>query len=562
MNEATGQGRPEGPGGGGARQQYLQAAQAAVEELLRSQPEWATSLGDHRFDHEIDDLSEDGLAETSRHLGSHRATLGSIDPTLLGPEDRVDLEMLVGELESRVFVINDLASFRWDPLVYNVGEALYPLLTREVLPLPDRLRAIASRLDQVPGRLAAARRQVEAPPRAHVETALRRHPGNVAMVREEVGRLAQGEPGLRSEVEAAQEAALGSLGEFEGVLRAWLAGPHRPERIGHDLFARRLRLELASDMSPEQVLDRARQHLEAVAEELGAAARGYLGSPGAGGGADRSWGGDRPGTVRAALDQVAREHPDDRTIVQAINDALARCTDTVRSLGIVSLPDQPMRVELMPVFRRGIGGAYCDPAGPLEEGGETSFAVEPTPEEWSAEEKESFYREYNSAMVTDLTVHEAMPGHMVQLAHARTFRGSTAARLVLGSGSFIEGWAVHAERIMAEHGHGGLPVRLQQLKMLLRSVINAILDVSFHAGDLDEAGAMELMTSTGYQEHGEARKKWTRLQLTSAQLSTYFVGYCELADVFARLGEGLSYDEVLAHGSPPPRLLGQLLSPG
>ena len=136
----------------------------------------------------------------------------------------------------------------------------------------------------------------------------------------------------------------------------------------------------------------------------------------------------------------------------------------------------------MPVFRRGIAVAYCDPAGPLEEGGETSFAIAPTPDDWPPERKASFYREYNTAMVINLTVHEAMPGHMLQLAHARRFRGSTLVRQVLSSGTFVEGWAVHAERLMAEAGLRRAAVRLQQLKMQLRMTINAILDVSVHAG--------------------------------------------------------------------------------
>jgi uncharacterized protein (DUF885 family) len=128
------------------------------------------------------------------------------------------------------------------------------------------------------------------------------------------------------------------------------------------------------------------------------------------------------------------------------------------------------------------------------------------------------------------------------------------------SGSFIEGWAVHAERLMAEAGHGGPEVRLQQLKMQLRMTINTILDAGVHSGDMTESQAMELMTGRGFQEEGEAAGKWRRACLTSAQLSTYFVGYTELADMFARLGPISQYDGVLSHGSPPTRLLRPLLT--
>lgn len=529
---------------------YRHAAQAAVDELLRSRPEWATTLGDHRFDHLVDDLSEHGLAETSRRLWAHRAELAGIYPGELDVEDRVDLAMLLNELDYQSFLINDLACWRWDPLIYNPGEALYPLVSRDVLPLPDRLRAISSRLELFAERLSVAARQLDAPPRAHIETALQQHAGTVALVDEEISRLLQADAGLRAVVQPAQERALESLGKYEAALRELLEGPHRPERIGADLFGRRLALALCSELAPEAVFERAHNWMGEVRHNLQVAARQYLGG-GAGMGDEE--------VVQEALAKVAHDHPNDKTLLNGISSALERCTMAVKALGVVSLPDQPMRVELMPVFRRGVAGAYCDPAGPLEEGGETSFAVAPTPDEWTKEQKLSFYREYNDAMIVNLTVHEAMPGHMVQLAHARRFEGSTVARKVLASGTFVEGWAVHAERIMAEHGNGGLPVRLQQLKMQLRVAANALLDVSFHAGELDEAAAMELMCGSAYQEPSEARNKWRRVKLSSAQLSTYFVGYTELSELFAKTGELEHYDDVLAHGSPPPRLLGQLM---
>src|SRR5206468_7854366 len=125
--------------------------------------------------------------------------------------------------------------------------------------------------------------------------------------------------------------------------------------------------------------------------------------------------------------------------------ALVDATAAVRRLGIVTVPDDPMRIEVMPAFRRGIAVAYCDSPGPLEEGGLAYVAVSPTPAGWSADRVASFYREYNLAMLRELMIHEAMPGHMLQIAHARRFQASTRVRKAFSSYSFIEGWAVQAE---------------------------------------------------------------------------------------------------------------------
>ncbi len=221
----------------------------------------------------------------------------------------------------------------------------------------------------------------------------------------------------------------------------------------------------------------------------------------------------------------------------------------------------------MPEFHRGVAVAYCDPPGPLEAASlPTFFAVSPTPDDWPAARVDSFFREYNAHMVHDLTAHEGIPGHALQLAHARRFRAPTAVRAALWSGPFVEGWAVYAERLMVERGYRDDALRMQQLKMQLRTIINAILDARVHAHGMTEAEAMRLMMERGHQEEGEAAGKWRRALLSSTQLSTYFVGYTEVSDLARDLAashpavtERELHDQILAHGSPPPRHLRQLL---
>jgi uncharacterized protein (DUF885 family) len=199
--------------------------------------------------------------------------------------------------------------------------------------------------------------------------------------------------------------------------------------------------------------------------------------------------------------------------------------------------------------------------------------VSPTPADWTSDRVRSFYREYNDHMLRNLTVHEAMPGHVLQLAQSRAFTGSTPVRAALSSGTFVEGWAVYAEQLVADVVEARSPgdvnamcLRLQQLKMQLRCTINAILDVRVHTRGMTEDEAMALMMLRGHQEEGEAAGKWRRALLSHAQLSTYFVGYGEVSGIVAELGQARPqlrrrdvHDAVLAHGSPSPRLLRMLL---
>ena len=518
-------------------------AEDAVEDLLRLDPEWATDLGDHRFDDQLTDMSEDGLAGAAATLADHRDELDSLDAAELEPADAVDAQILRSGLDRRLFGLQQLREHTWNPLPWLPGEAIYLLLSRDTGPLEDRLRALGGRLEAVPERLATGRATLRNMPRVHVETALTQISGLISMLREQIPPLAGTAPRTFLSVEPMRTAAEDALVEHRDWLLEQLDGAHGDPRLGPSLFAAKLHLFLDADLPADQVVAAAREHLDRVSDELTELAVGWVG----------------PGddAVRRALDRAAAEAPDDRTIVSVARRWLTEATELVTSSGVVRVPDDPMEIEAMPELRRGVAVAYCDAPGPLEEGGVTRFAISPTPAGWSPERVASFYREYNTAMMANLTVHEAMPGHMVQLAHARRYRGATKVRQVLASGSFIEGWGVHAEEIMARLGYGGVPVRLQQLKTRLRTTINALLDAGIHAEGMPEAEAMDLMTRRGFQEEGEAVGKWRRVLLTSAQLSTYFVGYLELVPTLAGRTR---YDDVLAHGSPPPRHLPTLLA--
>jgi uncharacterized protein (DUF885 family) len=400
-------------------------------------------------------------------------------------------------------------------------------------------------------------------PRVHLETAIAQFDGTIGLVTDEVDAAlgqASNTPdaalsAVIADVERVRPAALDALAEHKDWLAARLAGDDpaaggagfADPRLGRDLFARKLSLTLSAAADADSILARAERDLERVTAEIHAVAARLGGTP------------------REVLGRLAAAAPDEAGILSFCADALAAQTAFVRDHDLVTLYDDPVRLIDMPEINRGIAVAYCDPPGPLEPvPGETFIAVSPTPKDWTADRIASFYREYNRHMVHNLMVHEAMPGHYLQLQHARRFDGATTLRAALWSGSFVEGWAVYAEELMADHEYPGendpAAVRMQQLKMQLRMIINAILDARVHAHGMTEAAALELMTGAGFQEDGEAAGKWRRAQLTSAQLSTYYVGYTEVADLAAGLrGRGMTeraaHDAMLAHGSPPARLL-------
>ena len=545
------------PGAENERFQHL--AEAALDEALAMHPDMATELGDHRFDDRLPDARPEALEEERRTIEGRLRELEALDLEALLPEHRVDAEILGAALRGRRYELEVLREHDWNPLVGNPAGAVYTLLARDFAPLAERLRSLVGRLAAVPESLEVARRTLHDMPRVHLETAIGQFAGAAALIGQEVDAALETEPALRPEIDAVRPDALKAVEAH----RRWLAdrldsleGPGPDPRIGPERFARKLAHTLDAAATADEILARAETELVRVEEGIARTAARLEGNGAAG-----------PEVVRKVLDRLAEDRPDDTTILDLCRRALEGVTAFVREHDLITVYDDPIEIIQMPEFNRGVAVAYCDPPGPLEPAAlPTFFAVSPTPEDWPPERVLSFYREYNAHMIHNLTVHEAMPGHALQLAHARRFNGPTRVRDALWSGPLVEGWAVYVERVAAEHGYQGDALRMQQLKMQLRMVINAILDARVHAHGMTEGEAMRLMMERGHQEEGEATGKWRRALLSSTQLSTYFVGYIEVSDLAADLRAGTPgltdralHDQLLSHGSPPPRHLRTLV---
>jgi uncharacterized protein (DUF885 family) len=400
----------------------------------------------------------------------------------------------------------------------------------------------------------------------HTETAIEQTQGAISLVREGLGPLLDRVPQMKKDLAPLQEKTAKALEDYKKWLQDDLLKRSDGDfRIGQDKFRKKLRFALASDLSMEEVMKRAQADLQqtqaAIYETAVPLYKKYFPK------ADRAVLADKKKLTAVVLNKLSEQHPDDNTIVGYAQKVVSEATDFVKTKNLVAVPETPLEVIVMPEFKRGQAIAYCDAPGALEKNGKTFYAVAPTPKDWNQQRKESFFREYNNYMVRDLTVHEAMPGHYLQLSHANEFHAPTLVRAIFQSGTFVEGWAVYCEQMMAEQGYGGPEVKMQQLKMRLRAICNSILDQSIHAGKMGEQEAMNLMTKEAFQQEGEAVAKWKRARLTSAQLSTYFVGVSEHLDLREaakkKWGEGFDLkrynDRVISYGSPPVKYVRELM---
>src|SRR2546427_6659255 len=549
---------------------FQEIAHDYVEQYLRANPEDATELGDHRFDGRLTDYSPEARAKDLSTQKEFRDKLNTIDAPQLTGANNIDFRILKENIDYEIFRAEELREPEWNPLVYmqSLANSLYLLVARDFAPAEKRIPSLRERLEKIPGVIAQAKANLQHPPRIHTETAIDQTQGAINLVRTELAALLDQAPQMKKELAPLQDKTAAALEDY----KKWLQKDLLPRsdgdfRLGKEKYRKKLRFALASDLPMEEIMKRAKADLEqtqtAIYETALPLYKKYFpnADPAAAGLADKHK------VTAAVLGKLAEQHPNDATVVDYAKKITGEATDFVKQHDLVTVPNVPLDVIAMPEFKRGVAIAYCDAPGPLDKTGRTFFAVAPTPKDWSKERRESFFREYNNYMIRDLTVHEAMPAHFLQLARANEFRAPTVVRAIFQSGTFIEGWAGYCEQMMAEQGYGGPEVKMQQLKMRLRAICNAVLDQSIHAGNMNEKEAMDLMMKEGYQQEGEAVAKWKRARLTSAQLSTYFVGATEHLDLRAaeqrKLGKDFNLkkynDQVVSYGSPPVKYVRELM---
>ena len=541
---------------------------------MRLDPVGATQTGDHRFDSELDDLSAAGRARSVAFSRDMLAQLERTDVAKLSRANQVDAGVLRNQLRYDIWTAESLQSWAWDPQIYSglAGSALYTLAARDYAPWPDRLRAATARMRKLPELFAQMRANLDPArvPKIHAETVAKQNNGVLSIVDEMIVPHAKELPDAdRKQLET----AIADLRKAVADNQTWLDKTLVPNakgdfRLGQKLYDEKLAFALSSPLSRQEIRHRAEAELvRARAEMYGIARIALKGKADAPPMPANPTPAQQQAVIAAALAIANAAHPARADVVDTAKHQLAQATDFVRKKDLVTLPDSPVEVILMPEFARGVSVAYCDAPGPLDKNQKTFYAVSPIPTDWTNEQVESFLREYNTRSIGELSVHEAMPGHYVQLWHANSY--PSTLRAVLGSGSFIEGWAVYAEKMMADEGFmDSDPLyQLVQRKWYLRSIANAILDQAIQVDGMTREQAMQLMTQQTFQEEREAAGKWVRAELTAAQLPTYFVGVQEHLDLRKEMQQrwGKAYslkrynDAVLAYGSPPVRYVRELM---
>ncbi|HEX7224089.1 MAG TPA: DUF885 domain-containing protein [Candidatus Limnocylindria bacterium] len=547
-------------------------AQAAFfDGYFRRFPVQATNAGNHDHDDRWPDLTDAGIADALAWIGETRAQFDTLDADGLSRDEAIDRRVLLGELDAMRFELEELDELSWNPLTYGylLGGGLFALLSRDYAPLAGRLASAAGRMEGLPAVLDAARANLTSgrgrPVSSfHVEKAIVTAPGVADLCRTALEMANDVDETLRARVAAAAEPAIAAVDAYVAWLRDDLAPAATGDfRLGRDLYERKFQHALKATITPEELEQRAAAAYDEVRAEMLRIARELWPSRIG----DEPMPDDTDLLTRRVLDAIAVEHPRADELLDYCRAEHERIEAFIRERDLIGLSDAPLQIIWTPPFLRAFGGAMLIPPGPLDSGLDSFFAITPPPESWSEEQVESMLREYNARSLRILTIHEAVPGHYLQLDWSN--RSPSLPRAVFGSGVFAEGWAVYVTQVMMDVGYGAddPALLLAHWKYYLRAITNTLMDVRIHTGTMTESEAMVMMVDGGFQETSEASEKWSRARLSSTQLCEYFLGGVEMSELERearrRDGDGFAWrpflESVVSHGTPPMPIIRDIL---
>jgi len=574
-----------------ANAKFAKLSEEFIHETLALSPSSASQAGYHQYvdpktgktialDALLDDVSAAGVAEQRRVNAQWRERFRTETPLAsLGVEDAADWQLIDDQIALTLLELDRIQNYKHNPTFYVelLGGALFQPLTDDFAPEDVRLGHILSRIAASPHFLDQARSQlVDADP-IFIKVAIEENDGNIDLIENTIAPAIPAGSKLKAQFDKVAPRAVEAVKNFSRWLQDDLAKrkTDRTWRLGKELYAEKFRLVMETPVSSDQVLADAEHELKKTRAEMLQVAlplhKQYF--PDHDDHASLSAQDRENKVIGEVLQRISEDHPKRDDLMQTVKDDLASIRQFIIDKKIVSLKSRDnLKVIPTPPFMRGIYSvAGFHSAPPLDPNAEAQYWITPIDPKTPEDRAESKLREYNNWVLKWLTIHEALPGHYVQAEHANEIQPVTRrlARGLYGNGAYGEGWAEYIAQVMMQQGFADSDprYRISYLKVWLRGVGNAILDVRMQTMKMTDDQAMSFMMNDAFQTRAEAEGKLQRAKLSSTQLPTYYVGTSEwwrLRRAYeAARGKDFTladfHDRALDQGALPVPWLGNIL---
>jgi uncharacterized protein (DUF885 family) len=491
-----------------------------VETIFAHDPIGATMAGRHDRDAELGEYSLSAYDSVARDYRALLTRLDAMPPTTLSPARRIDAALLRSTLETAVVDIEEIRSHRTNPAHYaeRAIYSVYFLLIRDHLPLPERVKSMAARLAGIPDLLETGLGNLADVPPLFAEVGMQIAEDGGEFMNDVIAYVAERN---RSLVEKIGEPARNAQAAFRAYARS-IQADVLPKARGSFVLGKKLldwlfRHEHLLPQDSEEIARRGRAIFEETRRLMEETAREI--DPTAGG-----W--------HALIEQAKSEMPEPARLLELYTRDVEACRQFIEERDLAPIPaGEVLRIVETPLFERStIPYAAYQPPGPFESVQEGFFYVTPVDLSMSAEEQRDRLQGHNRTSRLLTALHEAYPGHHLQLMHAN--RTASLSRKLADSSVLAEGWALYCEQMMWEEGfYTDKLTRLWQLKDALWRAARIIVDTSLHTGAMGFDDAVEFLVREVLLERANAIAEVKRYCMSPTQPSSYMLGKLAILDM-------------------------------
>ena len=536
--------------------------QSFLNALWKQYPDWAAQEGYHKYDSLLMVPSSKNRDKELDFAKIQLDSLSRYDVTQLTEPNQIDYYLMQNQLQYSQWQLKQLKQYEWDPSQYNVIGAFALILNEHYAPLDKRLRNFYQKMAFIPDYYKEAEKQIKNPVIELTQLAIDQHLGGVSVIEKDFGDSLKKTniPDAEQKLMLARaQTSADAIKAYAEWLKALKDDKPRSFRLGKELYDDKFKYELQSQYTSQQIFNAAMDRKKIVHRAMAKISKGlwpkYFGT--------KTMPADSLDLISQVIDTISSQHTTVADFQSTIENEIPKLTAFVTAKDLVTLDaSKPLVVRKEPAYMAGVAGASMSSPGPYEKEGNSYYNVGSLAN-YTPEKAESYLREYNNYTLQILSIHEAIPGHYVQLIYSN--QSPSLIKSIFGNNAMIEGWAVYGEQMMMDNGFddNSPEMRLMWYKWHLRSVCNTILDYSVHAGAMTKEQAITMLTREAFQQQAEAENKWKRVTVTSVQLDCYYTGYKEIMDLREayKKDQGDKYtlkdfnEKFLSYGSAPVKYI-------
>ena len=531
-----------GPDAGPLDERLYDLVEARFRRVIRDNPIVGTYLGVHTEDSRLGDGSRDAVLAELAAEKAHLAAIEAIDPARLSALSQFERDLELHNVRRGIFDAEVVRTWeRRSTALDTVGDGLFLIFAQDFAPLEERLMSIAGRLEAIPGYLDESRDRATVPQvrlwqRLEIETA-----ADLPSFLDEIVAAGSGLPEAdKRRLAGAVASAKAALADYTTWLEGSLDGGTDDWALGSDRYDELVALRAFDGLDADAILAIGEEQLASNHEARGAAAREI----------------DPDADVAEVVDRIKKDHPATfEEALAAYRDVMVRSRQYLIDHGIVTVPpDERIDVVPTPEYLRNVipFAAYFQPPK-FDPNPKGIYIVTP-----SVGNDPNAMREHNYSSISNTSIHEAYPGHHLQLAVAA--RHPSLTRILADAPEFVEGWGMYSEQLMREQGFDDGPnFRVALATDAIWRACRIILDVRMHRGELDVDQATEFLVSNTSFEGANARAEINRYTYTPTYQLSYLLGKVLLlqlrADEQKRLRARFDlrafHDTLLDNGSIP-----------